>query len=152
MDIKDRLVDKSSVAFVYRNAYSVYCADRKVPERNRNLMPVEFISRVCTCVERRGYITTDQYPGIINTCSACHKPESYYLFRCTRCESLFIHDFRAPFCYDQPHCWECVNEDPYICEGHHYCQPYWTKDKWVAPVLPKPKTYTAEELDNVFDF
>lgn len=151
MDIVERLVDSSAAKTHVRQAFSLYARDRLVPERNINLMPLEFRQQVCSC-NVQGYITTDKYPGIINTCTNCHKPESYYLFRCVACESLFIHDFRAYFCWREPRCWDCINSDPVQCASHMYCEYYWAKELWIPPVLPKPVTFTDEELANVFDF
>lgn len=151
MDIVERLVDETMASTHVRQAYSLYARDRFVPERNLNLMPPEFRRMVCKC-EQRGYITTDKHPGIINTCTSCKKPESYYLYRCADCENLFIHDFRAPFCYNEPRCWDCVTKDPRPCSGHNYCEYYWTPKQWVSPVLPKPKVFSEEELASVFDF
>lgn len=135
-------------------AYSTYCRDRFVPERNINLMPVNFRNRLCTCIGRTGYVTKkrDDHGSIISVCDACGKPESYYMFRCASCENLFIHDFRAYFCYKQPICWTCINENPVQCSNHNYCQPFWSPENWVAPVLPEPRVFTKEELADVFDF
>lgn len=151
MDITTRLVDQSAAKTHVRRAFSLYARDRQIPERNINLMPLEFRQQVCSC-EVQGYITHDKYPGMLATCTNCKKPESYYLFRCVSCESLFIHDFRAFFCWREPRCWDCINENPIPCDGHMYCEYYWGTSQWIPPILPKPQVFTQEELDNVFDF
>ena len=138
-----------------RVGYATYCVDRFVPERNINLMPLEFRKQVCQCTGRddqEGYLWIFDDRGTIKVCTACNKPESYYLHRCVSCENLFLHDFDAAFCYKAPKCWDCINEDPDCCEGHNYCISFLLRKDWIPPVLPKPKTFTEEELAGVFDF
>lgn len=151
-DIRERLCDPMSAQYLRTTAYSTYCNDRFVPERNINLMPAEFKRMVCSCRDRQSrLVRKDNMESLLSVCSSCKKPESYYLYRCTMCESLFIHDFRAVFCYQDPCCWNCVTPAD-ACDGHNYCEYYWRPDQWIAPVLPKPRVFTAEELADVFDF
>jgi hypothetical protein len=151
-DIVERLVDAGMAETLVTHAYSTYCRDRFVPERNYNLMPLEFRKQVCSCVVAGRHVRKDSMQSLISVCNKCKKPESYYLHRCGICENLFLHDFRAVWCVREPKCWDCTTENPEPCDGHQYCEYWWTPDQYIPPVLPKPKVYTAEELANVFDF
>jgi hypothetical protein len=151
-DIQERLVNPDMAETLVTHAYSTYARDRFVPERNYNLMPLEFRKQVCSCVRAGRLVRKDSMADLLSVCNKCNKPESYHLYRCGRCENLFIHDFRAPFCYKEPLCWDCTTDDPQPCSEHTYCEPYWSPEQYIAPVLPKPKVNTAEELANVFDF
>lgn len=134
-------------------AYCLYTSDREVPERRLTLMPLEFRSQVCKC-PAVGKTDSKTYNHVIGICGTCKKPESYYLWRCVSCENLFLRDFVSQFCVREPKCWDCSLDNPSDCSDkyHGYCEYYHPRNEWVAPVLPKPRVFTAEELAGVLDF
>lgn len=97
-------------------------------------------------------------------CKNCNKVVPWFFYKCVKCESYFVRDFRHPkFCQSYPTCWEHTLELPWeYCEQHdfpprpaHVGAAEWMNDwyrPFVEPLGLNPKNFTEEELAGVFDF
>jgi hypothetical protein len=84
-------------------------------------------------------------------CTSCHKLPIYHFFICMECKEKFIRDFRHPkFCTLDPLCWNCLTTTGPICECVHPRVAEIIGE--LEPYLPKPKSYSPQELESVFDF
>lgn len=88
-------------------------------------------------------------------CGNCCGVVRWFFFKCVKCETYFVQDFRHPkFCNFYPTCWKDTQQLTWKYCTEHKADP----DDFPLfrnIVLPKglnPKEYSAEELDNVFDF
>ena len=123
-----------------------------IPTRYQNLL---CYGNIPTNVDKHTTFTTKR--GII-ICGDCDKPKVYRTHWCVCCGDFFILDFiDTRFCSAYPKCWKCI--DTYKWD---YC-PDHASPKFVdfaengdttilAPVGLNPREFTAEELENVFDF
>jgi hypothetical protein len=96
-------------------------------------------------------------------CSNCNKVVPWFFFKCAECDQYFIKDFRHPkFCIFYPTCWQHTLELPWeYCEDHCFPAraPYTGNAAWmnehykalVEPVGLNPRSFTDEELANVFE-
>lgn len=115
-------------------------------------VPSALKAKVCMCADP-GPPLFNQHkrPAHMNTCATCLKPYRWYIRRCRTCEKWFIEDFRRPGtnCARHKKCWDCIEatEKPCCGQAQH---PLGTI--YFGPLGLNPKTFTSEELDDVFDF
>lgn len=110
---------------------------------------------ICLC-ERDGLylpngIRPTEKSGQYWVCATCEKLPIYHYYICMTCEEPFILDFRHPkFCTLDPLCWDCIKSTGPICN----CVLPKVKELLgeSPPYLPRPKQFTSEELESVFDF
>lgn len=139
--------------------YSRYSRDDKKPFRQFYNMTPAIKSQVCVCLtiditqwKWRNFVKWEK--GMANTdyhillCNVCRKPDSFNLHRCIDCGEIFVKDFYATFCYDMPRCWDCTQEFPTGCYNLSGTCIEADQSKWVAPMLPKPKIFAADDLND----
>lgn len=85
-------------------------------------------------------------------CGNCNKVVPWFFYKCVKCDQYFIQDFRHPkFCSFYPTCWQHTLELPWdFCRDH---RPYLATDLVVVvdPIGLNPRSFTAEELADVFE-
>lgn len=114
-------------------------------------MPVAFAERICACEGLT--VKFSEHGGF---CARCIKPFEWTLFECVRCETLFIKDFGHPyFCICDPTCWECSQKLDNFCPTEFHmgvAKQGGYIEALRDPLGLNPKTFTDEELADVFDF
>lgn len=124
--------------------------------RQRYNIPSSFSKLICMCDDKLwniGIKESDDKRYNYWVCTKCNRLPRYHFFRCFQCEEYFVKDFKHPnFCVLDPLCWDCITNP----ENKDFC---YHKPLYVdlmlgesPPFLPKPRKFTVEELENVFDF
>lgn len=124
-----------------------------IPQRYQNLLCYGSIptnlDKHTTFTKRRGIII----------CGDCDKPKVYNSHWCIQCGEFFIKDFiDTRFCSAFPFCWDCLDDVPWdeYCRDHALPAHVEFSENGDTTIIPpvglNPKVFTAEELENVFDF
>jgi hypothetical protein len=88
-------------------------------------------------------------------CGTCDKVVPWFFFKCIKCETFFVRDFRHPkFCTYYPTCWEHTLELPWEhCPKHNFPPTYRNGFRpYVEPTGLNPREFTDEELAGIFDW
>jgi len=134
--------------FVMHNSWDV----DNIPTRYQNLL---CYGSIPTNIDKHTNFT--KVRGMV-ICGDCDKPKVYNSHWCINCGEFFIRDFiDTRFCSAYPHCWNCLGELRWdFCPDHALPNHVeWAENgdtTIIRPVGLNPKVFTAEELENVFDF
>lgn len=132
--------------------YAFYSKEADKPYRAYENMTPEIRAQVCTCQYTGKPMwlpaDTDGTGYELCVCSKCRKPESFHIHGCNVCDEIFVKDFYAWFCYENPICWDCVQEEEEPCNHLKSVCKQPNRKSWVAPILPKPTVYSKQDLDD----
>lgn len=123
-------------------------------------VPVNFQNLLCfgpipTNIDK--HTTFEKKRGLV-ICGDCDKPKVYNSHWCVSCGEFFIRDFiDTRFCPAYPHCFNCLDKLKWdFCPDHAMPSHVEFAENGDTTILPpvglNPKVFTAEELENVFDF
>ena len=115
----------------------------------RYLVPYSYDQKICREYGDEGHKPGKKVNGLPG-CS-CGKTFSWFSHFCLMCGDFFLQDFHDKrYCTFYATCWDCTQKLPW-----EYCLDHGVKDPWFTEHLPmgaNPRKFTAEELENVFDF
>lgn len=118
-------------------------------------LPDKFKRNICLCKTLQGLDNSGPKPWTISVyvvCKTCKKPPAYFLYECSYCTNVFLHDFYQNFCYKSPLCWTC-NTDNVACREHIYCTTHISDNQRISPLHTLKPAFTPEEMaDFSFDF
>lgn len=117
-------------------------------------IPEKFLFNVCRCDTPQGLVNSGPTPWdkhVYTVCKTCMKPPEWYLYECSYCTNVFLHDFYQNFCYKSPLCWTC-NTSNEMCSEHNYCTINVSEERRIAPIYKMRKVFTDEELEGIWDF